>query len=191
MNVNCTYSYFDDISSNAYANSGSTGGNVEDFYLPVPGFNNALLITVNSRLSATTQYVPLPILPNSYDFDEQGIFRTYRGWGQSEGTYGTLPYVTLYFTNANLAAGYTNAPIEVDFAFDPSLLNDIQPYLLNSVTDLGISAHGGQTQFQASMSLFSNFTGSIRAYPCVNVLEIVYNTVYFMRIQPAFYNSSN
>ncbi|HTJ14268.1 MAG TPA: hypothetical protein VL547_19650 [Dinghuibacter sp.] len=185
MDVNCTYYYFDDISNNA---NGSSSGS---FYLPVPGFNNALLTTLNGTMATTTQYLPLPILPNSYNYDEQGIFRKYYGYGQGNSTYGTLPNIHLYFTNANLSGGFSLNPIEVDFDLDPALINDVQPYLLNSVTNQGISAHNNQTQFQASMSLFSNFTGTIRAYPCVNVLEIVYNTIYFMRIQPAFYNTTN
>jgi hypothetical protein len=185
MNVSCIYNFEDDISSQASA----SGTNPIISYIPVPGFNNKLLMTVSQRLSQTTQYVPLPILPNSYYFDEQGIFRQYYGFGGIPGSEGTLPYVSLIFSDANPASAATSGgPIALNCNFDPALINNVQPYTLNGATDFGI---GTNNRYTASLSLFSNFTGSIRAYPCLDIMEVVYNTVYFMRIQPAFYNPSN
>ena len=183
MNVTCTYDVEDDISSGAAA----SGTNPVVGYIPVPGFNYKLLTTVNQRLSQTTQYVPLPLLPNSYYFDEQGIFREYYGIGGLAGSAGTLPFVTLYFSDANVPFN-TNNTISLICNFDPALINNTPPYLLNGVTNFGI---GTNNRYTANLTLFSNFTGSIRAYSSVNIMEVVYNTIYFMRIQPAFYNTTN
>lgn len=181
MDVSITYQVLDDISNNSGNNAG---------YIPLPGFNHSPLMTVIGRMSATAQFVPIPILPENYYFDEQGIFRQYRAFPGSNGLYGTLPNVELFISNPNLVTNSLSAWNELDFVLDPALINNNEPYLLNSATNFGLSG-GGQLQLMASMSLFSNFSGTIRAYPCVNILEAVYNTVYFMRIQPAFYNPSN
>ena len=181
MDVDITYQVLDDISNNA-------SGSID--YIPLPGFNHSPLMTVIGRMSATTQFVPIPILPENYYFDEQGIFRQYRTFPGANGVYGTLPNVELFITNPNVVANNLSAWNELDFDLDPALINNYEPYLLNSATNFGLSGQS-QLQLMASMSLFSNFTGTIRAYPCVNILEAVYNTVYFMRIQPAFYNPSN
>lgn len=184
MNVSCTYEFEDDISSGAAA----AGSNPVVGYIPVPGFNNKLLMTVNQRLSQTTQYVPIPILPNSYYFDEQGIFRQYYASGAIPGSGGTLPFVTLDFSDADPATTSTSSTIALICNYDPALVNNYLPYLLNGVTNFGI---GTNNRYTASLLLFSNFSGSIRAYPCLDVMDVVYNTIYFMRIQPAFYNTTN
>lgn len=181
MDVYCTYNLTDDIA----LTSGAPGG---ASYIPVDGFNSTLIQSVYNRMATTAVYTPLPLLPARYFFDEQGVFRDYY---PTNGR-GTLPFFTFYFNAANTPfTGYNL--IQLDCNYNPSLINNVQPYLLNSVTNYGLAYTSQQRQLQltANLNLFSNFSGSILPYPCLNIMEVVYNTTYMMRIQPAFFTPSN
>lgn len=178
MQVNCTYNILDDISYQASLSN--PYGRAYNYY-PLPGFNKAPLTILTQRMNTTSTYYPLPLLPDYYYFDPQGLLRLYPSQTLTSSTPGTLPWVSFYFTNTGSGGGL---PVhELDCEVNPALAN-ILPVAHNFTilrTYLGM----------ASLSLFSNATGSIKAHPCLNILDLSYNSVYCMQIQPATYKLPN
>lgn len=172
LQISCTYYSLDDISYNA---SGTANYNI------VAGYNNAWLTTITQHMGTTTTYIPLPLLPESYYFDDQGVFRTYTSLNNSVsyGKAGTLPSVNLFFQSPdpNTAKGTG----EVDCTLDPALVNNTPSYTLMT----------GGLRYLPSLFLFSSGIGKPQIYPSLNILEVVYGAVYMTQIQPAFYKQPN
>lgn len=175
LQITCTYNILDDIEYQQEQ---------EYSYYPLVGFNRTPIAVVNQTMTPTAAWSPIPVLPNSYYFDPQGLFRLYESTPTAQYGNGSLPWVSFYVTNTNTGVG-SGAQHLLNCYDNPAQINGVQRSLLSPTV-------GPYTQQDmASLSLFSNFSGSMQAYPCLNILEIAYNTVYCMQIQPAFYNPTN
>lgn len=171
--VSGTFRILDDV---YYNSTGTTN------YFTVPGWSYTYLTTLTQHFAASASFIPMPLLPESYYFDNQGVFRTYGTYVTNSFGFGTLPSQSFFFTAlGNPAAAAIH---EVDCIADPATINNLPLY---ETLILPYSGHYWQ-QPLPNMNLFSTVTGTPQVHPSVVLFEVVYGAVYMTRIQPAFYN---
>ncbi len=150
-------------------------------YTPVAGWNDIYLSTLTQHFAPTAPFIAMPLLPESYYFDDQNVFRTYGTYTTSIiSSFGTLPSQSFYFTSPGSPA--TASVHEVDCIADPASINNLPLY------ELIVTEQGGFQEPLPNMNLFSTTTGQPQVYPSIVIFEVVYGAVYMTRIQPAFYN---
>jgi hypothetical protein len=176
MVISCTYSIFDWLTYNASLLTTNTAY----AYDPLQGFNNIYLTTLTQRMNTTTQFLPLPLLPSSYYYDDQGIFGSYTPGPRSPVNNGSLPFVTFGVSSLNTALNPNT--YEIICNNDPATINNFDPSFL-------VFSEGYQrlAYWTASLSYFTNVNGVITARPSLIIIEIAYGYVYMMRIQQAAY----
>ena len=181
MKVTCTYRISDDV-----ANNNAPAGVSSPYYKVVAGMDNIFLTNLTQRMATTVTYLPLPLLPTRYFFDDQGVFRNY-GTIDNASNYGTLPSLSFVFTNLGSASA-PGAPSNhtVDCILDPALANNYPSYgLISSPYYLSWN------EAVPNLNLFSTGTGAPQVYPCLTIFDIAYGVLYMTRIQPAFYKQTN
>jgi hypothetical protein len=143
--------------------------NAANISTPFPAYNNIALTTLNSRMAEQAPYYPLPVLPISYFYDNQGTLRQYDSQGSGG---GTMPFFTFSF----LASG-NNISSNSGTIQQYSLICDYDPVLVNNLSSFYLGNHN------ANLNMLVESTGQINLYPAVYIMELVFNQIYLMQVQ--------
>lgn len=172
LNISPSSNYFYDTMNVSYTYNTVTIP-PDPTILPVvnalPGYNNLALTTLTGRMPASAPYYPLPVLPVSYFYDNQGNLRTYDQFG-SNGT-GTMPYFVFTF----LASG-NNIP-GTGMLQQYSFFCDFDPVTVNDVSAFHLGDHN------ANLNMLVQSDGQIYLYPAIYIMELVFDHIYLMQVQ--------
>ncbi|MBN9384147.1 MAG: hypothetical protein J0H74_25575 [Chitinophagaceae bacterium] len=143
---------------------------------PIPGYTDIYLMTLNSRMAAGAPYLPLPVLPLSSFYDNQGTLKTY--YNYSTQNRGTMPYFVFNF----IASG-NNVPT-AGMVQTYSLICDVDPVMVNTLTVYQVNnRNGGGINANANLNMVVQLDGKAAVYPAVYIMELVFNKVYLMQVQ--------
>jgi hypothetical protein len=148
--------------------SNSTGGTSNVGVATVmPAYNNVALTTLTGRMLPDAPYYPLPVLPMSDFYDNNGILRTY---GLNT---GTMPYFVFNFlasgNNINDGSGTIQSY---------TIMCDDDPVTVNSDIYQGNSGYA-----YANLNMLVQSDGQVYLYPAVYIMELVFNKTYQMQVQ--------
>ncbi len=145
---------------------------------PLPQYNNIFVASLAGRMAASAPYSPLPVLPLSYFYDNEGNLRIYNeDYGPLEDPTGLTPLPTMpYFVFNFLAAGNNipsatgaNQQFVLTCDYDPSIVDDVKTFRLTNNT--------------ANLNMLVESNGQMQLYPAVYIMELVFNRVYLMQVQ--------
>ena len=140
----------------------------------IQGFQNVFLMTMEGRMTASAPYLPLPVLPLSSFYDNQGVLKTYNEFGYTGETNGTMPYFLFNFIGSgnNVPALYTGQGYTLLCQWDPITINTLPVYALQA---LGTG--------NANLNMLVQVDGKTAVFPAIYIMELVFNQIYIMQIQ--------
>ena len=141
----------------------------------IQGFQNVYLMTMEGRMTASAPYLPLPALPLSSFYDNQGILKTYNEFGYDIGvTYGTMPYFVFNFiaSGNNIPSSSTGQSYTLTCQWDPITVNTLSGYALQNI--------GSEN---ANLNMLVQVDGKTAVFPAVYVMELVFNQIFIMQVQ--------
>ena len=125
-------------------------------------------------MTASAPYLPLPVLPLSSFYDNQGILKTYNEFGYTGETIGTMPYFVFNFVSSgnNIPALSTGQGYTLNCQWDPITINTLTGYALQSL--------GAEN---ANLNMLVQVDGKTAVFPAIYIMELVFNQIYIMQIQ--------
>lgn len=146
-------------------------GGTNNYYKPLPGYNNVNYTTLVTKMDTVIPYLSLPLLPNSYFFLADTL-RTYAYTSIVSGSGGSLPFVSFTFQDPD----NPGTPFLVlNCAQNPATFNDYDNPLFT-----------GANNTLPNLNLIVNTNGQYHIYPTLNIMELVDNRVYMMQVQKGF-----
>jgi hypothetical protein len=163
MNVAYTY-YYPPVNSSGYYPD-----------IPIPEYTNQFLMTINTRMAASAPYFPLPVLPLSDFYDNQGTLKIYYNYAANNS--GTMPYFVFNF----LASGNNNPAAGGGQVF--SLYCDSDPVTVNTLSAYQVANRRNGLNTTANLNMVVQSDGKTVIYPAVYIMELVLNKVYILQVQ--------
>lgn len=192
--LNVSYTYY------AFQNAGSpTAGNP---FLPLYGYNNNFIASINGRLQTSASYAPLPLLSNDNFYDAYGNLRSqtdttyYTGGGLGTNNYyvaqlnwGTMPYFVFNFGSSSGNIGptnggqypYVNEFFQLNCFVDPVQINNYSQFQLLGVNQGQNGVVG--TESMANLNMLVTQDNQTYVYPAVYIVELVNYQAFVMQIQ--------
>lgn len=149
-------------------------------YPSLPGYDNIFYTNLTEKMNTDINYMMLPLLPRNYFFEKDTLRTYYRvdDLNTAGRALNSLPYVEFTFGDSErpgkvvTVVQYSADPAVYNiYRYDPFLSSPDQPVKVNVAPNLNLITSAGN-KYQVSATL--------------NIMEIVYDRIYMMRVQRGF-----